>query len=228
MGWEEELEKEFNTLVETFANSYKLSPEDIINKLLDIVSFASEQIISGNTFNNSSVVFKAEKVRIGGEQKKVVIQRDERIHASPKEINKIREKVKELAELLIKAFENGLSRMSLRLDFRPSANPYPAIYDELRRRFKYLNLNLVEKSLVPRILKQLDIWIGNVAYALYKNGIPPYSRDVMIRKYYYACKSRGKDPKEWARKKLGTDNLSEVDLLEMYKVYRNLLSRRRK
>ena len=228
MGWEEELEKEFNAFVETFAKSHRLSPEDIINKLLDIVSFASEQIITGNIFTNSSVVFRAEKVQIGGKQKKIVIQRDEKIHASREEIARIREKVKELAELLIKAFKNDLSRMSLRLDFRPSANPYPAIYDELRRRFKYLNLNLIEKAQVPHILRQLDIWIGNVAYALYKSRIPPYSRDVMIKKYYYACRSRGKDPKEWAKKKFGTDNLSEVDLLEMYKVYRNLLSRKRK
>lgn len=228
MGWEEELEKEFNALVESFANRHSISPQEIISKLLDIVSFASEQIITGNTFNNSSVVFRAEKVQISNKQGKVIINRDERIYASAQETAKIREKVKELAELIIRAFSNGLSRMSLRLDFKPSSNPYPAIYDELRRRFKYPNLNLIEKSKVPNMLKQLDIWIGNVAYALYKNGIPPYSRDVMIKKYYYACKSRGKDPKKWAKKKFGTDNLSEVNLLDMYRVYRNLLSRRKR
>jgi len=228
--WEEELEREFQELINGIANRYDVPLIAIINRLTSLLASASQQIISNNHFNNANVFFKAGNVQIVNAPPKVIVQKDETIHASSEEVASIKEKVKELAELIIKAHRNGVSISRLRLNFRITnpENPYPSIYDELKSIYKFHKLELLPKEKVKKVIDQLNRWIGSAAWALYKHGIPPYNRNTMIRKYCGACRAKGIDYRERALKKFGTDNLGEVDLLDLYRDYRTVLSKKMK
>jgi len=226
--WEEELEREFQELINGIANRHEVPLMKIVTYLMNLLTQTSQQIISNNHFNNAYVFFKAGDVKVISGPEKVIVHRDESLYASSEELAKIREKVKELAELIVKAHNNGIPISKLGLNFRISnpSNPYPSIYDELKRIFKYPKLELIPKEKVKKVLDKLNAWIGSVAWVLYRHGIPPYDRNTMIRKYCGACKSKGIDYKERALKKFGTNNLGEVDLLDLYRDYRTVLSRK--
>ena len=226
--WEEELEREFQELINGIANKYEVPLFNIINHLMNLLVATNQQIISNNHFNNANVFFKSGDVKIISGPEKVIVHRDENLYASSEELAKIREKVKELAELIIKAYKNGIPISRLKLNFRITnpEKPYPSIHDELKRIFKYHNLELLPKEKVQKVIDQLNRWIGSVAWELYKQGIPPYDRNTMIRKYCGACKAKGIDYKERALNKFGTDNLGEVDLLDLYRDYRTVLSKK--
>ena len=191
--WEEELEREFQELINGIANKYEVPLFNIINHLMNLLVATNQQIISNNHFNNANVFFKSGNVKIISGPEKVIVHRDESIYASSEELAKIREKVKELAELIIKAYKNGIPISRLKLNFRITnpEKPYPSIHDELKRIFRYQKLELLPKEKVQKVMDQLNRWIGSVAWALYKHGIPPYDRNTMIRKYCGACKAKG-------------------------------------
>ena len=106
-NWEEELEREFQELINGIANKYDVPLIAIINRLMSLLASASQQIISNNHFNNANVFFKAGNVQIVNAPPKVIVQKDETIHASSEEVTGIKEKVKELSELIIKAYRKS-------------------------------------------------------------------------------------------------------------------------
>ncbi|MEO2082920.1 MAG: hypothetical protein ABGX12_02710 [Desulfurobacteriaceae bacterium] len=225
--WEREIEGLFNAWIKDIKERYGVSEEKILESMVKIASLKIEQIIANNHYENSTVIHKAEKVHVG-DVKKIQIVRDETKYASPEELQSIRELVNELVELIEKALAEGIPKTHLRLDFRIGKNPYPSIYSELQSRCRYPNFKLLPKERIPCVKKWISGWITNVAGVLYKNGIPPYDRNVMIKKFYSACYSAGRDPREEALRRWGTDNFGEIDLLEMFKAYRSLRSNRRK
>jgi len=212
------LEKELFGLIKQTVQKYKVSEKQVLDTMKNIITVHSEFLIVAKSLNNSTIIHKAQKIHIG-DSKNVKIVRDDNKYASPEELQIIKEKVKELAELLKKAASYGYSSfhlLKIPFTFSPR-NPYPSIYDELKSRYRYPKLELLPKQKVPKVLKTLNIWIGNVAYVLAKNGIAPYSLDEAIKLYVSACYKNGLDPYEYAYKRWGTKNLGELDPLQLYK-----------
>ena len=219
--WEKELEGLFNAWIKDLKERHGVSEEEILHSFVKIANLRIEQLIANNHYENATVIHKAERVHVG-DIKRVQIIRDESIYASPEELQAVRELVNELVELIEKALSSGIPKTRLKLDFRIGRNLYPSIYSELQSRCRYPNFKLLPKEKLPCVKRWLSSWISNVAGELYRNRIPPYERNVMIKKFYSACYSAGRIPQEEALKRWGTTNFGEVNLLELFKAYRSL------
>ncbi|SMO74834.1 hypothetical protein SAMN06269117_12520 [Balnearium lithotrophicum] len=225
--WEIELENLTKAWVKDIAKRHNVPEEDIYRKLAELSKIEVEQIIANNHYENSTVINKAEKVHVG-EIKRVQIIRDESIYADTSTQRAIKNMVEELVDLIKLALYCGIPKSGLKLDFRITQNPYPTIYSELQKRCRYSKLELLPKENVKCVYRYLNGWIDSVAGVLYKNGVPPYNRNKMIKKFYFACNKAGVDPKAEALKRWGTDNFGEIELLELFKAYRSLKSKMKK
>lgn len=219
--WEVELENLTKAWVKDIKQRYGVSEEDIFKKLAEFSKIEVEQIIANNHYENSTVIHKAEKVHVG-EVKKIKIIRDEALYADTSTQRTIKDLIEELVELINKALNHGLSKRSLKLDFRITKNLFPTIHSELQRRCRYSKIDLLPKEKVKCVFRYLNSWIDSVAGVLYKNKIPPYERHILIKKFYFVCGRAGIDPRKEALKRWGTDNFGEIDLLEMFKAYRSV------
>jgi len=220
------LEKELMSIIKKAVKEHGVKEKEVLDKLKQIINIHSEFLFVAKSVNHSTIIHKAERIQIGN-SKKVEIVRDEAKYASAEDLQTIKDKVRELAELLRKAHENGLGSfhlLKIPFTFSPK-NPYPSIYDELKRKFRYPKLELLPKEKVKKVLDVLNWWIGNVAYQLSKNGIAPYSKNEAIRLFVSACYKNGLDPYEYAYKRWKTRNLGDIDPLQLYKTYRYLLTR---
>jgi hypothetical protein len=152
------LEKHLLGIISEAVQKYKADKKEVIEKLKEKLNLQAELLIVAKDVNNNTIIHSVQRLHIG-DSKEIQIIRDETKYASPEELQSIREKVKELAELLKKAADNGITSfhiLKVPFTFSPQ-NPYPAIYDELKSKYKYPKLDLLPKEKVPKVLKTLNM-----------------------------------------------------------------------